>query len=92
MRFQLLNEDVDPEDGDEKEGAEAELAFVDAPSDLVPGVYEGGLKTWECSVDLAAYLARLSGVGEGGGFDVRGKRIIEVRSWHFFGLAFAGDC
>ena len=24
--------------------------------DLEPGVYEGGFKTWECAVDLAAYL------------------------------------
>lgn len=24
--------------------------------DLVPGVYEGGLKVWECSVDLCRYL------------------------------------
>lgn len=77
MRFQLLNEDVDPEDGDEKEGAEAELAFVDAPSDLVPGVYEGGLKTWECSVDLAAYFARIH-EGEYGKLSVQGKKIIEV--------------
>jgi hypothetical protein len=27
-------------------------------SDLVPGIYEGGLKTWECALDLAAYLDR----------------------------------
>lgn len=33
-----------------------DLQFVEAPSDLIPGVYEGGLKTWECSVDLAGYL------------------------------------
>ncbi|KAL0959360.1 hypothetical protein HGRIS_014614 [Hohenbuehelia grisea] len=32
------------------------LRFLDAPSDLVPGVYEGGLKTWECALDLADYL------------------------------------
>jgi predicted nicotinamide N-methyase len=25
-------------------------------SDLVPGVYEGGLKVWECSIDLCRYL------------------------------------
>lgn len=25
--------------------------------DVVKGSYEGGLKTWECSVDLAAYLS-----------------------------------
>ena len=26
-------------------------------TDLVPGVYEGGLKVWECSLDLCRYLA-----------------------------------
>ncbi|XP_064647973.1 histidine protein methyltransferase 1 homolog isoform X2 [Lineus longissimus] len=26
-------------------------------SDLIPNVYEGGLKTWECSVDLVHYLS-----------------------------------
>ena len=25
-------------------------------SDLVPGTYEGGLKVWECSEDLARFL------------------------------------
>lgn len=28
-----------------------------ADSDLVPGVYEGGLKVWEASIDLVEYLA-----------------------------------
>ena len=27
-------------------------------SDLIPGVYEGGLKIWECSRDLVSYLER----------------------------------
>jgi hypothetical protein len=27
-----------------------------ADSDLVSGVYEGGLKVWECSFDLADYV------------------------------------
>ncbi|KXS21575.1 hypothetical protein M427DRAFT_93496 [Gonapodya prolifera JEL478] len=27
-------------------------------TDLIPGVYEGGLKTWECSLDLVDYLSR----------------------------------
>lgn len=31
-----------------------DLQYVQAPSDLVQGKYEGGLKTWECSIDLAA--------------------------------------
>jgi hypothetical protein len=32
------------------------LRFLDAPSDLISGVYEGGLKTWECSLDLVRFL------------------------------------
>lgn len=27
-------------------------------TDLIPGVYEGGLKVWECSVDLCRFLAQ----------------------------------
>lgn len=26
--------------------------------DIKPDIYEGGFKTWECSIDLAQYLAR----------------------------------
>ena len=25
-------------------------------NDITPNVYEGGFKTWECSVDLAEYI------------------------------------
>ena len=28
-------------------------------TDLIPGVYEGGLKVWECSLDLCRFLARI---------------------------------
>ena len=31
---------------------------VDGESDLVPGQYEGGLKVWECSVDLLDFFLR----------------------------------
>ncbi|TRY62816.1 hypothetical protein TCAL_04926 [Tigriopus californicus] len=34
------------------------LTSVLGESDLQPGVYEGGLKIWECSEDLAKYLER----------------------------------
>ena len=27
--------------------------------DITPNVYEGGFKTWECSIDLAQYLITL---------------------------------
>lgn len=33
-------------------------SLLSAPSDLVPGVYEGGFKTWECSLDLIRYFDR----------------------------------
>jgi protein-histidine N-methyltransferase len=61
------------------------LEFIEAPSDLVPGVYEGGLKTWECSLDLVNHL---DGLGDGyTDGDIHGKRILEVRC-RFLGLNF----
>ena len=88
-RFQLISSD-EPGNGDadvdetkntvSKDSAagpvEDALSFLDAPSDLVPGVYEGGLKTWECSLDLVDCLDEiLSGETQ----NLRGKRILEVR-------------
>ena len=32
--------------------------------DIVSRVYEGGFKTWECSIDLAKYLATLINTGK----------------------------
>jgi protein-histidine N-methyltransferase len=83
-RFQLISE-PQYEDNEEitqnttltDEDKEAALAFLDAPSDLVPGVYEGGLKTWECSLDLVWSLdSLLSKTHEALGS--HGKRILEV--------------
>jgi hypothetical protein len=34
--------------------------FLLGDSDVIKGSYEGGLKTWECSVDLAQYLSSQS--------------------------------
>lgn len=64
VRFQLISESPTAETSDE-------LEFIDAPSDIVPGVYEGGLKTWECSADLAGYL-------EGVDITNRAHNILEV--------------
>ncbi|KAK8861231.1 hypothetical protein IAR55_002050 [Kwoniella newhampshirensis] len=61
-------------DGRNEEGEE----YVDAKTDLIPGLYEGGLKTWEGGVDLVEVLA---GVGEGEkdvGEWVKGGRVLEV--------------
>ncbi|KAI3602804.1 hypothetical protein WG66_008044 [Moniliophthora roreri] len=46
------------------------LAFINQPPDLVPGMYEGGLKTWECSLDAIDYLGRLN---ENEGFTIEGN-------------------
>ncbi|PIL35683.1 hypothetical protein GSI_02413 [Ganoderma sinense ZZ0214-1] len=56
-RFQLISADH----GAGMETRPSEVEFIDAPSDLVPGVYEGGLKTWECSLDLVACLSSIYG-------------------------------
>ena len=64
VRFQLISELPTAETSNE-------LEFIDAPSDLVPGVYEGGLKTWECSADLAGYL-------EAAAVTNRAHKILEV--------------
>lgn len=66
-------------DGEESEHRHASaLKFIEAPSDLVPRVYEGGLKTWECSIDLVEYLYSTEGQR---GF--RGKGILEVPFQNF---------
>ncbi|KAF5318610.1 hypothetical protein D9619_010777 [Psilocybe cf. subviscida] len=60
-RFQLISEGAGDTAEENEDGAALDvdrkaLQFLDAPSDLVPGVYEGGLKTWECSLDVVDYL------------------------------------
>ncbi|KAJ3191763.1 Histidine protein methyltransferase 1, partial [Entophlyctis luteolus] len=40
-------------------------------TDLIDGVYEGGFKTWECSLDLLEYLAEQDTA------TFRRKRVIE---------------
>lgn len=83
-RFQVLNQDDEDEEGEgiaegEGKGKQRET-FVDEGTDLVKGVYEGGLKTWECSLDLVDCL---EGMGFGAASEgeeelVRGKSVLEV--------------
>jgi protein-histidine N-methyltransferase len=46
VKMQIMQEDKDE--------------YLLGDSDVIRGSYEGGLKTWECSVDLAEYLAKQS--------------------------------
>ncbi|CAO1628736.1 unnamed protein product [Parajaminaea phylloscopi] len=60
-RFQILHEGDEDGHGDVEESTrEEDVAVVGTESDLIPGLYEGGLKTWECSVDLVGVLHNLA--------------------------------
>ncbi|GMK58124.1 hypothetical protein CspeluHIS016_0501560 [Cutaneotrichosporon spelunceum] len=61
--------------GDGEDGAEGE-AYADADTDLIPGTYEGGLKSWEGGVDLVEVIARATQGGEAGW--VRGSKVLEL--------------
>lgn len=73
-RFQMLHED--DEEGEDESSEEWKKFIAGSATDLVPGVYEGGLKTWECSLDLAAVLAqRIAGSSEE---FLQNKKVIEL--------------
>lgn len=40
-------------------------------TDLIPGLYEGGMKTWECAYDLVDYLSEID-------FDFTGMNVLEL--------------
>ncbi|KAI5074870.1 hypothetical protein GOP47_0010831 [Adiantum capillus-veneris] len=48
-------------------------------TDLVPGKYEGGLKLWECAIDLVNIL---QGEIKDGRLSFRGKRVLELGCGH----------
>ncbi|KAJ7252118.1 hypothetical protein B0H12DRAFT_1202650 [Mycena haematopus] len=97
-RFQLISEERDnepsAETSSETPAPTSALGFLDAPSDLLPGVYEGGLKTWECSLDLVGYLDSL---WDPNSSYFSGKRILEVGcgtgipSVYLLSCLFCGD-
>ncbi|CAE6466380.1 unnamed protein product [Rhizoctonia solani] len=72
VRLQLMASEAQNDNPNNKTKEDhAAIEFASRPSDLVPQVYEGGMKTWECSLDLAGYLHDEN---------VRGKRVLEVRN------------
>lgn len=63
-----------------EKGKGKETFLVDEATDLVKGVYEGGLKTWECSIDLVDHLDSI-GYSSIDKLDVeliRGRSVLEV--------------
>lgn len=60
------------------EGEDAHKDVVDmldltGNSDLIKGVYEGGFKTWECSIDMVQYLSSLPTD------QINNKKVLEVK-------------
>lgn len=77
----MISQDQDQEEAGSKGKGNADgkgkgkEEFVDAATDLIPGLYEGGLKTWEGGVDLVEVLSE----GLAGGSDwLAGKSVLEV--------------
>ena len=59
----------------EHEQAHEVLEEIVQRSDLVPGIYEGGFKLWECSIDLIQYFVETNAR-----FD--GMRVLELGCGH----------
>ncbi|KAH6914461.1 hypothetical protein BKA70DRAFT_667593 [Coprinopsis sp. MPI-PUGE-AT-0042] len=68
----IREEDEDEEEKEPRDRTDV-LVYLDTPSDLLPGVYEGGLKTWECSLDVVEYLATSRVFPS-----YQGKRVVEL--------------
>ena len=59
-------------DGSLGMGLNSLLTLLDSKhSDLIPGVYEGGLKVWECAFDLVRFLLE-------SGIELKGMKILEL--------------
>eukprot|EP00656_Telonema_subtile_P041672 TRINITY_DN4691_c0_g1_i2.p2 TRINITY_DN4691_c0_g1~~TRINITY_DN4691_c0_g1_i2.p2 ORF type:complete len:139 (+),score=35.39 TRINITY_DN4691_c0_g1_i2:143-559(+) len=68
----LFRGNVQPVDG--------ALAEATSTSDLVPRVYEGGFKLWECAVDLCEYMIEQMRCDEAG--VLKGQHVIELGCGH----------
>lgn len=80
-RFQLMNEDDDEHNDNRQDGADEKdnQQYVDSDTDLIPGTYEGGLKTWEGGVDLVQVLNEMDQRIDGGiTKGLKGKKVLEV--------------
>ncbi|KAJ2587100.1 hypothetical protein H4R99_008257 [Coemansia sp. RSA 1722] len=73
VQFQLAQQDS--MDGGEDSAVRKAMAEDNHASDVIKGVYEGGLKTWECSIDLLSFLVdRQADLGAA----LRGMRVLEI--------------
>lgn len=67
-----IGSNVGTDDRPDGTGLESLLTLSDSQhSDLIPGVYEGGLKLWECALDMVLFLSESD-------IDFHGMRILEL--------------
>lgn len=78
--FGAINETVVLYSGTVTTAQSGALAEATADSDLVPHVYEGGFKLWECAVDLCEYMMAKDFAGKPA--LLAGKRVIELGCGH----------
>ncbi|CAG8549464.1 4385_t:CDS:2 [Ambispora gerdemannii] len=74
IKCQIALDDDDPMEEHEDSSnikKNQNLFDVMVESDLIKGVYEGGFKTWECSLDLVDYLA-------GRGINIDSLKVLEL--------------
>lgn len=67
-RFQLINDDQGEHEGESQQDPSVERFSAGTQTDLIPGVYEGGFKTWESAIDLVAHLEDCISQEEGSRF------------------------
>jgi protein-histidine N-methyltransferase len=77
VKFQMAEQDNFVDDDSDKEVVS--MLNLSGNSDLIKGVYEGGFKTWECSIDMVQYL---SGLPQD---QISNKKVLEVKT-RLFGV------
>ncbi|CAG8611575.1 15808_t:CDS:2, partial [Funneliformis mosseae] len=70
VKFQIAQED---ELLETSENENTKILILSTDNDVVQGVYEGGLKTWEGAFDLLEFLAKNTN-----NFEFEGKKILEL--------------
>lgn len=70
VKFQMAQQDSITDEDPDKDVAN--MLNLSGNTDLIKGVYEGGFKTWECSIDMVQYL---SGLPQD---QINNKRVLEV--------------
>ncbi|CAG8452711.1 26615_t:CDS:2 [Dentiscutata erythropus] len=73
VKFQIAQNDELEDEVNKNSHSSAKILELTVDNDVIHGIYEGGLKTWECSLDLVEYLSIKSKE-----INFSGKKILEL--------------